>query len=369
MNPSQLDESLLTAYLDGELSEQERTLVEEQLKVNEHWKQLLGELRNVQSLIRELPTPVLDRSLSSGPWTQNVQQNPAVGTIGRWTNAVNRGSFPMSIFAIAASLLCVVGSLAWMRLGKVDLQVAEMEKIANIDAIARDELPAAPADKKDMSDSTIAASSATGHDDTKSNQPLGRIEQKRKTATMPAVPENDVSIASTEASKQMLESSPPMPAATTEPVDTFFAVRAESLVSPPQGGLPNESTVRDSQAAAKDDFLAQSAGAAAPLGLQDERFDLVENLARQKNRSAGQPRELRILRSELPLVIQQLGELGWKVQVETIPVEQGSRSSRSILRLDKSQSVRRENSPPRPPTLTGVIDEATDWIRIIFEGE
>ena len=107
MNPSQLDESLLTAYLDNELTEKDRILVEEQLKANEHWKQLLKELQSVQSLIRDLPKPMLARSLGDGPWTKRTPSNATLGTKEAKANTANHRSFPKSVLALAAGLfLC-----------------------------------------------------------------------------------------------------------------------------------------------------------------------------------------------------------------------------------------------------------------------
>ncbi len=60
------DESLLTAYLDNELSEAERAFVDEQLAANPQLTELLDELRQVRSLVQLLSNDQISADLTSG---------------------------------------------------------------------------------------------------------------------------------------------------------------------------------------------------------------------------------------------------------------------------------------------------------------
>jgi hypothetical protein len=162
---------------------------------------------------------------------------------------------------------------------------------------------------------------------------------------------------------QKIAASAPSP----EPIQTLIAVRAKPLENTPKSdkaieALAKDDMSRDEQSGIKapDDFLANSAGGlGGSLGMKDRKMQSVE--------SPIQRRELRILRSDLQQVIEQLRELGWVVQGETLPVKQTLRSLDSVTQLSRSAITQREDTSPRPPTLTGVINEPTDWIRIVFE--
>lgn len=69
MNP-QFDEVLLTAYLDNEVTDEERTRVEEQLQSSEASRKLLEELRSVRNLVAQLHQSQPARRFQQGPWNE-----------------------------------------------------------------------------------------------------------------------------------------------------------------------------------------------------------------------------------------------------------------------------------------------------------
>lgn len=72
----QFDESLLTAYIDNELTDAERALVEDVLSRSAEARSLLDDLRQVRSLVSGLQSIPLPRSFAKGPWNQTNAQSP-----------------------------------------------------------------------------------------------------------------------------------------------------------------------------------------------------------------------------------------------------------------------------------------------------
>src|SRR6478609_3128068 len=60
----ELDDELLSAYMDGELSADERAAVEARLTTDQAAQQLLHELRSVSQSVQAMPTESLGRDLS-----------------------------------------------------------------------------------------------------------------------------------------------------------------------------------------------------------------------------------------------------------------------------------------------------------------
>lgn len=78
----EFDESLLTAYLDNEVTEAERVLVEQQLERSEAARKLLEELQSVRAMVRQLHLQSPAKSFSKGPWSGAADaelKNAAVG--------------------------------------------------------------------------------------------------------------------------------------------------------------------------------------------------------------------------------------------------------------------------------------------------
>ena len=72
------DETLLTAYLDDELTQEERLVVEQQLSVSESTCQLLEELRSVRTLVQRLHSVQPIRSFENAPWNSKSSGLPTV---------------------------------------------------------------------------------------------------------------------------------------------------------------------------------------------------------------------------------------------------------------------------------------------------
>jgi len=76
MNPElspEFDEVLLTAYLDDEVTDGERALVQEQLRTSESSRKLLEELRSVRNLVVQLHLSQPSRSFQRGPWSDTKE--------------------------------------------------------------------------------------------------------------------------------------------------------------------------------------------------------------------------------------------------------------------------------------------------------
>ena len=83
MNP-QFDEVLLTAYLDNEVTDQERASVEKQLQSSEASRKLLEELRSVRNLVAQLHLSQPVRRFQQGPWNEPTlsEVNEATLSVG-----------------------------------------------------------------------------------------------------------------------------------------------------------------------------------------------------------------------------------------------------------------------------------------------
>ena len=82
MNP-QFDEVLLTAYLDNEVTDEERASVEKQLQSSEASRKLLEELRSVRNLVAQLHLSQPARRFQRGPWNE-----PALPEVNDVTRSV-----------------------------------------------------------------------------------------------------------------------------------------------------------------------------------------------------------------------------------------------------------------------------------------
>src|SRR3954470_11579890 len=76
----ELDDELLSAYLDGELSASERAAVEARLATDPAAQQLLHELRSVSQSVQALPTESLGRDLSEEILRRARQSKPTPAT-------------------------------------------------------------------------------------------------------------------------------------------------------------------------------------------------------------------------------------------------------------------------------------------------
>jgi hypothetical protein len=121
------DESLLTAYLDNEVTESERQLVESELKRSASLRDLLQELREVRELVGGLPAESF-RPITSGPWggSDTVQRSAIATRIPSLDDGASlhppsnrtpwRVLFP-ALLSLAAILL-ITFSLSFLRIGQ-----------------------------------------------------------------------------------------------------------------------------------------------------------------------------------------------------------------------------------------------------------
>jgi hypothetical protein len=133
------DDELLSAYVDGELTAAERTLVEERLRSDPMAAALVDELRSLSSTIKALPRETLGRDLragvlaevaqaradldSHGPTAQSHLKSLPSPPIDRWPG-IRRG-LVWSALAIAATVLIAVFQPAELAQDERDLARAE----------------------------------------------------------------------------------------------------------------------------------------------------------------------------------------------------------------------------------------------------
>ena len=112
MNPDlnpEFDEVLLTAYLDDEVTDEERALVERQLRTSESSRKVLEELRSVRNLVVQLHMTQPNRSFQQGPWNEKdetVASSKLVLSDHRsgWNKSFQRLASLAALIAIAACL-------------------------------------------------------------------------------------------------------------------------------------------------------------------------------------------------------------------------------------------------------------------------
>lgn len=106
MSPSELTEDMLSAYLDGELSDSERAAVDAQLATSPAWREVLGEIEATRALVRGLPV----REAPTGFWDAILDPNiaPPVPIQSARSRRGNRAVRWMAGVAAAAAIAAVV---------------------------------------------------------------------------------------------------------------------------------------------------------------------------------------------------------------------------------------------------------------------
>jgi anti-sigma factor RsiW len=100
-------EELLSAYLDGEATPEERALVEHRLEESEEWRAVLDEVRSTRELLLELPT----HEAPTGFWDSVLQ--PDIAPPVRLDRARNRrGKRAITWLAGAAAAAAIVAVVA-----------------------------------------------------------------------------------------------------------------------------------------------------------------------------------------------------------------------------------------------------------------
>jgi hypothetical protein len=113
----ELDDELLSAYIDGELTADERAAVEARLATDPAAQQLLHELRSVAQDVQSLPTERVGRDLSDEILRRvapkkaaaaPVEPSPSPGPMPKLTIFGNRRSWMWASLALAAGLLIMI---------------------------------------------------------------------------------------------------------------------------------------------------------------------------------------------------------------------------------------------------------------------
>ena len=115
-----VDLTLLSAYLDGEVTQEERALVEAQLRISPTWREELESLRWTVNLLRELPEVPLPRSFElpvPAETARATTRQETRETVWRLDLGWLYGFFRMSAAVSVALLLAVVGLDVWQTRG------------------------------------------------------------------------------------------------------------------------------------------------------------------------------------------------------------------------------------------------------------
>ncbi len=327
MDPLPLDDSLLTAYLDDELSDSERALVEERLEVDDRWKQLLNELENVRKLIQELPKSVLSRSIAVGPWNEvPFLASTAVKRESDLPHRTRSKTLFASLAMAASMAICAVGAFAWMRFGNTRDELAE--------SLALSPSPSPPA--------PLPEDGARG-------VRMGKNASSRlpdPVATYYAIRTNAI-----EMKTRLLKSTGELLAAQVDEKKLSIEKdKADNQDSLPFFLKPIPNSVESATVYIWGTRGAKMQAATAIEFLPDRRY------------------EIRLQRSDLSSVTRVLRESGLEVAIENATSEETLEDKKSKADLKKRRIEVDDTSIRRPPALTGAIAEPTDWICIVIEG-
>ncbi|MCW5852378.1 MAG: zf-HC2 domain-containing protein [Anaerolineae bacterium] len=133
-----VDLTLLSAYLDGEVTQEERTRVEAQLRVSPAWREELESLRWTVNLLRELPDMPMPRSFELPVLAETAPAATSrLGTRERgWRLDLGwlYGFFRTSAAVTVALLLAVVGLDVWQTRGDLAREVLTAQSPASAPA-------------------------------------------------------------------------------------------------------------------------------------------------------------------------------------------------------------------------------------------
>lgn len=187
--PESFDESLLTAYLDGELSPADADSVRVALAASPALQQTLVELTRVRELLAKLKqlSPTSERSYVHGPWNDGVLLPPTAEQQASWWNS------PSPLANLAASLLILFsfGMIAWWSFAPFRPVAMETE---NSSEPAR-RSPAAPAaqpsNRNSIDASVPGSASATGAFDAPASSARIESTTRENTTALSAQPESE----------------------------------------------------------------------------------------------------------------------------------------------------------------------------------
>ena len=129
MNPESLGEEVLSAYVDGECTDEERVAVEARLVSDAEWREILEEVRATRALVRALPRrrpPVgFVEGLVDAP--EQIEQSDADVAVV----AAHRGRWPRVVAGLAAAAAIAVGFLIASPSGRGDNVAPPIAVLAN----------------------------------------------------------------------------------------------------------------------------------------------------------------------------------------------------------------------------------------------
>ena len=100
------DDELLSAYVDGELDEEQRTMVEQRLREDTRAKQLVDELQSLSSSLQSLPREQVGKELRAGVLRQAEEQRALLASRQDQRGGLRRWGW--AAMAIAATLLLTI---------------------------------------------------------------------------------------------------------------------------------------------------------------------------------------------------------------------------------------------------------------------
>lgn len=179
MSDESFDESMLTAYLDDELSSEERKRVEFELSRSESAREMLRDLRSIRELVKQVRYCDSSKLCVNGPWndsTRNCEESSKVSINNSIANLATRSNWwarNQTLLSIAAAIaiLLTVGSLIWRTSRGPEISRLENE-MSRHEIRAREIEPSSQYDQLNLNKKSNESPVALGVDQ--------RIEQERQ---------------------------------------------------------------------------------------------------------------------------------------------------------------------------------------------
>ena len=129
MNPESLGEEVLSAYVDGECTDEERVAVEARLASDAEWREILEEVRatrRARARLAAAPAPGRVRRRARRRAEQIEQSDADVAVV-----AAHRGRWPRVVAGLAAAAAIAVGFLIASPSGRGDNVAPPIAVLAN----------------------------------------------------------------------------------------------------------------------------------------------------------------------------------------------------------------------------------------------
>jgi anti-sigma factor RsiW len=126
VNPDALSEEVLSAYVDGECTDEERVAVEARLASDAEWREILEEVRATRALVRALP-----RRRPPVGFVEALVDAPEQSDADVAGVAAHRGRWPRVVAGLAAAAALAVGFLIASPSGRGDDVAPPIAVLAN----------------------------------------------------------------------------------------------------------------------------------------------------------------------------------------------------------------------------------------------